>query len=101
MDICTRNTIVNIIHFNPEYVSTYEIYIWTWTSSSSIWTKDYEFNSEKNVLLIKNYENLTGFIVALFAKGYVISDLTKWDSRCVKQTADIHPSDIYFDASLF
>ncbi len=91
----------NIIHFNPEYVSDYEIYIWTWTSSSSIWTKDYEFNSEKNVLLIKNYENLTGFIVALFAKGYVISDLTKWDSRCVKQTADIHPSDIYFDASLF
>ena len=91
----------NIIHFNPEYVSTYEIYIWTWTSSSSVWTKDYEFNSEKNVLLIKNYENLTGFIVALFAKGYVISDLTKWDSRCVKQTADIHPSDIYFDASLF
>lgn len=91
----------NIIHFNPEYVSTYEIYIWTWTSSSSVWTKDYEFNSEKNVLLIKNYENLTGFIVALFAKGYVISDLTEWDSRCIKQTADIHPSDIYFDASLF
>lgn len=90
----------NIINFKPSYVTDYEIYIWAWSTSAS-WNQNYEYNNEKEILLIKDYTNLTGFLVALFAKGYVITKTTEWDKNCIKQTADIHPSDLYFDAAIF
>lgn len=90
----------NIINFKASYLNDYEVYIWAWSTSNS-YNKNYEYNSEKGVLLIKDYNNLTGFLVALYTKGYTISNLNEWDKNCIKQTADIHPSDIYYDAMNF
>ena len=90
----------NVLNFKAQYMTDYEVYIWTW-GKSSLWTQNYEYNSERSVLVIKDTDGLKGFLVALFEKGHVITELNKWDESCVKQTADMHPNDLYFDAINF
>ena len=34
-------------------------------------------------------EGMTGFLLAIFEKGYEITDTTQWDSNVIKQSYDI------------
>ena len=90
----------NVINLKPEYFTDYELYIWKWVSSGS-WTKDY---TVQDGVLLYNATGLTGFLLGLFPKGYVIRDVNKWDEGIIKQTGDIKGAILkagFYDASNF
>ena len=90
----------NVLNLNPEYFTNYEIYLWSWGSGNGHWSKDYTV--ENGVLLINlSTFNDTSFLIALFAKDYVISNVNAWDDHKIKQTGDISISSKFFDASNF
>ncbi|MBQ1342158.1 MAG: hypothetical protein IIY33_06710 [Erysipelotrichaceae bacterium] len=75
----------NVINLNPSYLNgDYELYIWSW--SPGRWSKDYEI---KDGILYVDTEGMTGFLLAIFEKGYEITDTTQWDSNVIKQSYDI------------
>ena len=43
----------------------------------------------------------TSFLIALFEKNYVISNINAWDDHKIKQTGDIAISSKFYDASSF
>lgn len=90
----------NVLNLNPEYFTNYEIYLWSWGSGNGHWSKDYTV--ENGVLLINllTFKD-TSFLIALFAKDYVISNVNAWDDHKIKQTGDISISSKFFDASNF
>ena len=90
----------NVLNLNPEYFNNYEIYLWSWGSGNGRWSKDYTV--ENNVLLINlsTFKD-TSFLIALFAKDYVISNVNAWDDHKIKQTGDIAISSKFYDASNF
>lgn len=92
---------VNIMNVNPSYLTDKELYIWSWgTGVNGSWSKDYEVRN--GVLLFDAAsENKTGLLLAIFPKGYVVPDLTAWDSNVEKQTSDIDPTKGFYDASSF
>jgi hypothetical protein len=61
-----------------------EIHIWSWSPGK--WSKDYKI--EDGVLLF-DPKGAEGFLIAVFEKGYVIGDPSKWDSNILKQSGDI------------
>lgn len=91
----------NIFNLNETYLTNYELYLWSWNDSGSLWNKDYEYDEDNKVLLVSNNGNYTGFLLALFEKGYEVSNLTTWDSKVIKQSKDISFADEYYDASSF
>jgi hypothetical protein len=40
-------------------------------------------------VLLVDTTGMTGFLLAVFEKGYQIQDLNNWDSHVIKQSADI------------
>ena len=40
-------------------------------------------------MLLVDTAGMTGFLIAVFEKGYEIEDLNNWDSHVIKQSADI------------
>lgn len=90
----------NVVNLKPSYLTNYDLYIWSWTTSS-IYSQDYTWNEEHQVLLINNASNYTGFLLVIFEKGYVIPSMTTWDNNLVKQTGNIDPSASFYDASNF
>lgn len=90
----------NVINLDPKYLSDeYELYIWSWNPGR--WSKNYEV--QDGVLLVDT-EGMTGFLIAIFEKGYKIGDPTRWDSHVIKQSADIKGEILkegFFDMSGF
>ena len=75
----------NVLNLPEQYLNgDYELYLWCW--SPGRWSRDYEIRD--GVLLVKA-EGMSGFLVAVFEKGYEIPDLNNWDSHVLKQSADI------------
>ena len=75
----------NVINLDAKYLDgTYELYIWSW--SPGRWSKDYTI--ENGVMLVDT-DGMTGFLIAVFEKGYVVTDINNWDSHVLKQSADI------------
>ena len=75
----------NVINLDSRYLSgDYEIYIWSWNPGK--WSKDYTI--ENGVMLVDT-TGMTGFLIAVFEKGYEVADPNKWDSHVMKQTSDI------------
>lgn len=75
----------NVLNLNPKYLNgDFEIYIWSWSPGK--WSKDYKI--EDGVLLF-DPKGAEGFLIAVFEKGYVIGDPSKWDSNILKQSGDI------------
>ena len=66
----------------------------------NVWTKDYTIQ-EGTLLFDAESIGATGFLLALFPKGYEITNTTAWDSAVVKQSSDIDPAAGFFDASGF
>lgn len=89
----------NVVNINPTYFTNNEIYIWCWSAGQAgRWQKDYIVRD--NVLLIDLEKvNYTSFLLGLFQKGYVITNVNKWDSNVMSQTADIDISSGLYDAS--
>ena len=90
----------NVLNLNPTYFTDYEVYLWSWGSAAGHWSKDYTV--ENNILLINlsTFKD-TSFLIALFAKDYVIANTSKWDGNKIKQTGDIAISSKFYDASNF
>ena len=89
----------NVININPNYLTDYDLYMWSW--SPSVWSKNYIVQDD---VLLVDTTGMTGFLFAIFEKGYKINDLTKWDSNNIKQSADIKGSLLdegFYDASSF
>ena len=75
----------NLINLDQKYLNgEYEIYIWSWEPGR--WSRDYEI---KDGILTVDTNGMTGFLVAVFEKGYSIADVNKWDPGVLKQSADI------------
>ncbi len=90
----------NVINFNTSYFADYDVYIWHWEPGA--WDKVDASSMQDGVLLINVNSSWTGFLFALFQKGYVPTDSKAFtDSHFVKQTSDINIKDGYYDASKF
>ena len=75
----------NVLNLPEQYLNgDYELYIWSW--SPGRWSRDYEI---RDGVLLVDTAGMTGFLLAVFEKGYEIQDLTSWDSHVVKQSADL------------
>ncbi len=75
----------NVINLDEKYLNgDYTLYIWSWNPGK--WSKDYEI---RDGVMIVNTEGMTGFLIAVFEKGYEVTDLNNWDSRVLKQSSDI------------
>jgi alpha-amylase len=75
----------NLINLDQKYLNgEYELYIWSWEPGR--WSRDYEI---KDGILTVDTNGMTGFLVAVFEKGYSIADVNKWDPGVLKQSADI------------
>ena len=90
----------NVINLNSRYFTENEIYLWSWGVSKGQWSKNYTVRD--GVLLIDlNTFTDTSFLIALFEKGYEITNLTKWDENSLKQSKDLAIKDKFFDATGF
>ncbi len=90
----------NVINFKASYFADYEVYIWHWNPGS--WDKIESSSMQDGMLLLTVDNSWTGFLFALFQKGFVPTDSSAFsDSHFVKQTSDINPRDGYYDASNF
>ena len=75
----------NVLNLDEKYLNgEYELYIWRWSPGE--WTKDYEI---RDGVLLVDTKGLTGFLVAVFEKGYEVQDTKKWDPNVIRQSADI------------
>ena len=55
-------------------------------------------------ILLVDTKGMTGFLLATFEKGYEITNVNKWDSNVIKQSADISGKALeegFYDASGF
>ena len=90
----------NVINLDDKYLNgEYELYIWSW--SPGRWSKDYEI---RDGVLLVDTAGMTGFLVAVFEKGYQVTDPANWDSHVMKQSADIKGEILkqgFFDLSGF
>ena len=89
----------NVVNINPTYFTNNEIYIWCWSKGvDGRW--QHEYTVQDGILLIDLATvNYTSFLLGLFAKDYVITNVNKWDSNVISQTADIDISSGLYDAS--
>ena len=92
---------LNIVNLKPSYLTDYEIYYWAWGGGSNgIWLKNYTV--QDGILLLDfSATSYTAFLLAIFPKGYVISDINNWDNHLLKQTGDISTKASFFDATNF
>lgn len=92
----------NVFNLNPSYLTDYELYMWTWSSSNpGKWIKP-AYTMQSGVMLIDvSQASYTSFLFAIFTKGYTISNVNSWDNKVLKQTQDILVSQGYYDASNF
>ena len=75
----------NVINLPEKYLNgDYELYIWSWDPGT--WSQDYEI--QDGVLLVDT-TGMTGFLIAVFEKGYEVRNLKNWDSNVIKQSSDI------------
>ena len=90
----------NVVNLADKYLNgDYELYIWSWDPGT--WSKDYEI---RDGVLLVDTTGMTGFLVAVFEKGYEITNPKKWDANVIKQSADIKGDVLkqgFFDMSGF
>ena len=94
----------NIVNINPTTFNDNEIYMWMWGGSAAggTWSKNYTI--QNGVLLVNPslISDITGFLLGVFPKGYVITDVNNWDNHVIRQTGDISGSTLssgFFDAN--
>ena len=90
----------NVLNLNPKYFTDYEIYLWSWGSGNGHWSKDYTVENGVLLINLSTFKD-TSFLIALFAKDYVVSNVNAWDDNKIKQTGDIAISSKFYDASNF
>lgn len=89
----------NVFNLNPKYLEDFELYMWSW--EPSLWSKNYRV---QDGILLVDTKGMTGFLLATFEKGYEITNVNKWDSNVIKQSADISGKALeegFYDASGF
>ena len=93
---------VNILNLNQSYLTDYELYIWAWGSdyNPGRWLKNYEVREDRLLVDFAD-KKVDGFLLAIFPKDYIVSNLNAWDSKVIKQSSDIKSTDNFFDASSF
>lgn len=75
----------NLVNLDEKYLNgEYELYIWSWNPGK--WSKNYEI---RDGVLLVDTTGMTGFLIAVFEKGYEMSDVNQWDSHVLKQSSDI------------
>ena len=90
---------VNVFNINPTYLEDYELYMWSWEPGT--WSKNYQY---RDGILLVDATGMTGFLFALFEKGYVVTTPNEWDSNVIKQSSDVSGKALeqgFYDASAF
>ena len=90
---------VNVFNINPTYLEDYELYMWSWEPGT--WSKNYQY---RDGILLVDATGMTGFLFALFEKGYVVTTPNEWDSNIIKQSSDVSGKALeqgFYDASAF
>ena len=93
---------VNIINLKPEYLTDYELYVWAWGDdyNPGEWLKNYEVKEDRIIVGFGD-KKTTGFLLAIFPKGYEVKNVNAWDANLIKQSSDISAKASFFDASSF
>ncbi len=74
----------NLFNLDQRYLNgDFEIYIWSW--SPGRWSKNYEI---RDGVMVVDTEGLDGFLIAVFEKGYQVTDINNWDPNVLKQSID-------------
>ena len=74
----------NIVGLPEKYLNQdYELYIWSWDPGR--WSKDYEIRDGR---VLVNTKGMTGFLIAVFEKGYEVKNVSAWDPNVIKQSQD-------------
>ena len=90
---------VNVFNINPTYLEDYELYMCSWEPGT--WSKNYQY---RDGILLVDATGMTGFLFALFEKGYVVTTPNEWDSNVIKQSSDVSGKALeqgFYDASAF
>lgn len=90
----------NVLNLNPKYLTDYEVYLWSWGSGNGHWSKDYTVQDGILLINLSTFKD-TSFLIAIFQKGYEISNPNAWDDNKIKQTGDISLASQFYDASNF
>ena len=94
----------NILNVDPEHISDYEIYMWSWKAGENgKWSKDYAIQ-DGIILVDTDALGIEGMVFGRFEKDYVITNLNEWDNNVLKQTTDITGAVLaqgYYDGSAF
>ena len=94
----------SVLNLNPAYLTDYDLFIWCWTSKSN-YSLDYTWHEDSQILTIDKATQYTGFLLVLFEKDKGPEDIgaAKGDSwkTPLKQTGDITPSEMFYDAANF
>ena len=92
----------NIVNVKPEYFTDYELYMWSWKpNEGGVWNKNYLV---QDGIVLVDTTGFQGFLLAVFPKGYVVTNVNEWDNNCVSQTVDITGDLLasgFFDGSNF
>ena len=91
----------NVVNLKENIFTDYDVYLWGWGGKygDGLWNQDYTV--QNNVMLV-DVTGITGFLIGLFSKGYVIKDVTKWDDGVLRQSGDIKGATLtqgFYDAS--
>lgn len=91
----------NVVGINPSTFTDFDVYLWSWGGKygDGKWNQDY---TVQDGVLLTDVTGITGFLVAVFPKGYAIKDVTKWDSGVVRQSGDIKGTTLtqgFYDAT--
>ncbi len=68
-----------------EYLDgSYELYIWYWQPGK--WSQDFEI---KDGVMLVDTTGMEGFLLAVFEKGYQVTNVNEWDNNVLRQSIDI------------
>ena len=93
----------NVVNLKAKYLTDYDLYFWAWGGGcNGVYSKNYTVQNGVVLIDFNNQPyNFTAFLLVLFPKGYVISNLNEWDGGLVKQTGDIPTTGTFYDATNF
>ena len=63
---------------------SYELYIWYWQPGK--WSQDFEI---KDGVMLVDTTGMEGFLLAVFEKGYQVTNVNEWDNNVLRQSIDI------------
>ena len=93
----------NVVNLRSTIFTDYEVYLWGWGgrfgTDDGTWSKEYTI---QDGIMLVDVSGITGFLIGLFHKDYVVTDVHHWDNSILRQSGDIKGATLtqgFYDAS--